>query len=90
MATTVSPGNNPYAGGGFFGAAPPTSGPTGTIAGANVGGSLITSVNAGTPRLARVDRGTNVSVPYARVRATPATLVALRSGPCTRSPLNAG
>ena len=78
---TVNPGNNPYAGGGFYPAAPPTSGPTGTIASANVGSTLLGGVNAGTPRLARVDRGTNVSVPYARVCLHPGSRTALPANP---------
>jgi hypothetical protein len=68
---SVNPANSPYAGGGIFPAAPPVAGPTGSIAGANVGGTLIGAVQGSTPRLARTDRGTNVTVPYARVRAPP-------------------
>jgi hypothetical protein len=67
MAASVTPGNAPFQGGGFFPSAPPTSGPTGSIAGANVGGSLISGVAGSSPMMARNNRGSNISIPYARV-----------------------
>ena len=69
MAASVNPNSDPFRGGGKFVAGVPTSGPTGSIAPANTGGSLAASVTGGTPMLARNTRGTNVSIPYARVVA---------------------
>jgi hypothetical protein len=64
---SIAPNSDPFRGGSYSPAAPPTSGPTGSIAGPNVGGSLISGVQGGQPMLARVDRGSNVTVPYARL-----------------------
>ena len=77
MATTVAPGNSAFAGGGLFPAGVPTSGPTGSIAGANVGGSLIAGVAGSAPLMARPSRGSNISIPYARVVMHPAGRTAL-------------
>jgi len=73
MAMAVNPNGNPYAGGGKFAAGIPTSGPTGSFAGANVGATLLGGVQGSTPMIARPSRGSNVTIPYARVR---------RSGRC--------
>ena len=77
MAASVNPNSNPYAGGGKFVAGVPTSGPTGSIAPASNGGSLIGGVQGSTPMLARNSRGTNISIPYARVVLHPSGRTAL-------------
>ena len=67
MAAAVNPNANPFLGGGKFVSSPPTAGPVGSIASAGNNGSLLGNVSAGTPMLARNSRGSNVTIPYARV-----------------------
>jgi hypothetical protein len=67
MATSVNPNSDPFRGGGKFVAGAPTSGPTGSITPASTGGSLVGGVQGSTPMLARNNRGTNITIPYARV-----------------------
>ena len=86
MAASVNPNSDPFRGGGKFVAGVPTSGPTGSIAPANTGGSLAASVTGGTPMLARNTRGTNVSIPYARVVLHPAGRTALPAAPDKQDP----
>lgn len=61
-----STNSDPFRGGSFTPAGS-AGAVNGAIAGASVGGSLIGGVTAGTPMLARNSRGTNITVPYARV-----------------------
>ena len=61
-----STNSDPFRGGSFTPATAP-GGVNGAIAGAANGSSLIGSVTGGTPMLARNNRGTNITVPYARV-----------------------
>jgi hypothetical protein len=70
MAASVNPNSDPFRGGGKFVAGVPTSGPTGSIAPASTGGSLVGGVQGSTPMLARNNRGSNITIPYARVRFT--------------------
>lgn len=58
---------DPFRGGSFTPGTVPSV--NGGIAAANTGGSLQGSVTAGTPMLARNNRGSNITIPYARVRA---------------------
>ena len=63
---SFSTNSNAFLGGSYT----PASGPgavNGAITGASTGGSLIGGVTGGTPMLARNSRGTNITVPYARV-----------------------
>jgi hypothetical protein len=76
MAAAVNPNSDPFRGGTFAPGANPVS-IGGSIAPASVGGSLIGSVAGSTPMLARNDRGTNVTIPYARVVFHPAGRTAL-------------
>lgn len=78
VLSSVNANDNPYAGGGLFRAAPPTSGPSGTIGGFT-SSSPPPNVAAQAQRKARNDRGTNVTIPYARVvPVTGDSLVSLR------------
>ena len=86
MATSVSPNGDPFRGGGRFAAGLPTSGPTGSIAGANTSGSLVGGVQGSTPMLARNNRGSNISVPYARVVMHPSGRTALPAAPKDQDP----
>ena len=61
-----STNSDPFRGGSFTPAGS-AGAVNGTIAAASTGGSLISSVTGGTPMLARNSRGTNITVPYARV-----------------------
>jgi len=70
MAAAVVVGNDPFSGGGRFPAAVPTAGPTGSISGANVGATLLASVSGSDARMARNNRGTNISIPYVRTPRT--------------------
>jgi hypothetical protein len=63
---TFSTNSDPFRGGSFTPAGS-AGAVNGIIAGASTGGSLISSVTGGTPMLARNSRGTNITVPYARV-----------------------
>jgi len=63
----VTPNNDAYGGGGMFRSAPPTSGPTGSLAGPNTS-SLAAGVNPqSAPFYARPNEGTNIRIPYSRV-----------------------
>lgn len=86
MATSVNPNGDPFRGGGRFAAGLPTSGPTGSIAGANTSGSLVGGVQGSTPMLARNNRGSNVSIPYARVVMHPSGRTALPAAPKDQDP----
>ena len=61
-----SSNSDPFRGGSFTPAGS-AGALNGSITGASVGGSLIGGVTAGAPMLARNSRGTNITVPYARV-----------------------
>ena len=86
MAASVNPNSDPFRGGGRFDAGIPTSGPTGTIAAASTGGSLAGGVQGSTPMLARNNRGSNVTIPYARVVLHPAGRTALPAAPDKQDP----
>ena len=86
MAASVNPNSDPFRGGGRFDAGIPTSGPTGSIAPASDGGSLVGGVQGSTPMLARNNRGTNITIPYARVVMHPAGRTALPAAPEKQDP----
>mgnify|MGYP004164126293 CR=1 FL=1 len=65
MATNISPNSNPFAGGSFTPGTVPNL--NGSIQPASTGSSLIGGVQGSTPMIARNNRGSNVTVPYARV-----------------------
>jgi hypothetical protein len=66
VLSSVNSSDNPYAGGGLYRAAPPTGGPTGTIGGFT-SSNPPPNVTAQAQRKARNDRGSNITIPYARV-----------------------
>jgi hypothetical protein len=76
MAAAVNPNSDPFRGGSFTPGANPLA-VGGSIAPASTGSSLIGSVAGATPMLARNDRGSNVTIPYARVCFHPAGRTAL-------------
>lgn len=76
MAAAVNPNSDPFRGGSFTPGANPLA-VGGSIAPASTGGSLIGSVAGATPMLARNDRGSNITIPYARVCFHPAGRTAL-------------
>ena len=86
MAASVNPNSDPFRGGGRFAAGVPTSGPTGSIAPASTGGSLVGGVQGSTPMLARNSRGSNITIPYARVVLHPAGRTALPAPPDKQDP----
>jgi hypothetical protein len=65
MATSVTPNTNPFAGGSFTPGIVPNL--NGAIQPAASGGSLIGGVQGSAPMIARNNRGSNITVPYARV-----------------------
>ena len=75
MATSFTPNSNPFQGGSFTPGAVPNL--NGAIQPAATGGSLIGGVQGSTPMLARNNRGSNVTVPYARVVGHPPANTAL-------------
>lgn len=75
MATLLNANADPFRGGSFTPGVVP--GVNGAIAPANAGGTLISSVQGSTPMLARNNRGSNVTVPYARVVLHPSSRTAL-------------
>lgn len=66
MATQLNANSDPFRGGSFTPGIVP--GVNGGIAPASTGATLLGSVQPSTPMLARNNRGSNVTVPYARVR----------------------
>jgi len=92
MAAAVNPNSDPFRGGSFTPGANPLA-VGGSIAPASTGSSLIGSVAGATPMLARNDRGSNVTIPYARVCFHPAGRTALGpiegDAPNTANHLNA-
>ena len=66
MMRNVHSGNDPYSGGTLQRAGRPTSGPTGTIGGF-VSSGRPPAVTPAPVRNARNNRGTNVTIPYARI-----------------------
>lgn len=66
IPTTFVPNSDPFRGGSFTPAGS-AGGVNGAIGGASTGSSLIGGVTGGTPMLARNTRGSNITVPYARV-----------------------
>ena len=69
MATQLNANSDPFRGGSFTPGSVP--GVNGAIASATDGASLLGSVQGSTPMMARNNRGSNVTVPYARVRRRP-------------------
>ena len=61
------PGNDAFGGGALIRAAPPTSGPTGALPGANTSTPLGGVNPPSTPFFARPNSGTNIRIPYNRV-----------------------
>ena len=61
------PGNDAFGGGALIRAAPPTSGPTGALAGPNTSTPLGGVNPPSTPFFARPNSGTNIKIPYNRV-----------------------
>lgn len=82
------PGNDAFGGGALIRAAPPTSGPTGALAGPNTSTPLGGVNPPSTPFFARPNSGTNIKIPYNRVvplsdpRAS--GLKAVRTNPAAR------
>tara|TARA_B110000971_G_C20027332_1_gene509632 strand:+ start:1492 stop:3234 length:1743 start_codon:yes stop_codon:yes gene_type:complete len=75
MAASVNPNGDPYRGGSFTGTTVPNV--NGSINPASVSGSVLGGVSPGQPMLARNDRGSNISIPYARVVFHPSERTAL-------------
>ena len=75
MAASVNPNGDPYRGGSFTGTTVPNV--NGSISPASVSGSVLGGVSPGQPMLARNDRGSNISIPYARVVFHPSERTAL-------------
>ena len=75
MAANVTPGNSGQEGGYFSSLTVPNV--NGSFGGASVSGSLLSGATAGSAFKARNDRGSNVSVPYARVVLHPSSKTAL-------------
>ena len=71
--------NDPFRGGSFTPGAVPAV--NGAIAAAGTGGSLQGAVTAGQPMLARNNRGSNITIPYARVVLHPSAQTALEPAP---------
>lgn len=71
------PGNDPFAGGSYESLTVPSGGNRLLPAPGGGGGSLQSGVAGGAPFFARNNRGSNISIPYARVVALPNTSSAL-------------
>ena len=84
MATSVTPNGDPFRGGSFTGTTVPQV--NGAIGAANTAGTLVGGVAGSTPMLARNNRGSNITVPYARVVLHPSGRTALPAPPKDQDP----
>ena len=66
LLASVNSSDDPYAGGGLFRSSPPANGPTGSIGGFTSSGQP-PNVTPSQQRKARNDRGSNITIPYARI-----------------------